>query len=224
MNKSFRIVSDLHLNKNNLKQTLKKLNYYQNNKYVNNLILAGDITIYNKINLLNNLFNELTYYNNIIYVLGNHEYIGTKFRTQLTSDSQVINNYKLFCQKYNNVTILENNSININGINIYGSTFWTDHLKPIKQNYSINIKQSHNDSKKILNTMNKQDIIVTHYVPSHSLVVENEKFGISSQSDYLLSKTKYWIYGHIHTRQIKTINQTLTICNPLCKEDYILEV
>lgn len=243
MKKSFRIISDLHLEKNDLKNTLKTLDNFQNNKFVDNLIIGGDVTVYKKINLLNELFNELKYYKNIIYVLGNHEFMGTDFRRQSSSTTsttipvsislkqisekdKIINCYKNFCKKYKNVTILENSSVNISGINIYGSTFWTDHLKN-ETRYSNNMKQAHNHSKNSLeNKINKKsDIIVTHYVPSHSLVYEKYgNYGISSNSDHLLKKSNYWIYGHIHKKQIKQINQTLTICNPLCIEDYVLEL
>lgn len=223
--RKFRIISDLHLEKNNLKNVLNNLYSFQHKKEVNNLIIAGDLTTFKKKNLLNDFFNELKYYKNIVYVLGNHEYIGTEFRKNHSQSSEtklIIDDYKNVCDKFNNVKIIENESISIDKINIYGMTLWTNFLKS-KTKYSQNMLNEYNFSKKKLLKQQSFDMIISHYVPSHSLNNTGYYYGVSSDSNHLLYKSKYWIYGHIHKPNIKKIDECLTVCNPLGYNDYIID-
>ena len=58
-------------------------------------------------------------FNKVFYVLGNHEYYGSDFST--TADR-----LKEYTARYDNVTVLDNNSEHYNGVHYVGGTMWAN--------------------------------------------------------------------------------------------------
>lgn len=148
------------------------------------IVLAGDIHAKDKaLNWIQQTFsNDVP----VIYVLGNHEYYGHSYPNLL----KVLQNHKL-----NNVHVLENNSVSIDGYTFIGATLWTDFRLDnnafamidassvmndyryirIAPNYSkITAKQIldiHNVSKSYITAqLESQDVnktvVITHHLPS----------------------------------------------------------
>jgi Icc-related predicted phosphoesterase len=126
----FHILSDLHLEFYPLELPGGDL-----------LILAGDVCEIKNIKLddidLNKLdksgndvrrkniakffLREIPKYEKVLYVLGNHEHYGGKL-----NESKDLLEQKLRNGNINNVQVLENESVEIDGILFIGSTLWTD--------------------------------------------------------------------------------------------------
>lgn len=161
---TFRVLSDLHLehyyNKSKIcKFKIKKLDnqirpefkQYINmskNYKVDYLILAGDIVDYpNREIILPEFINSIKkYYKQIFYILGNHEYYGTRLiRKKIEQhekkknreveidteeikslEEQVISEYRQICNSLD-ITFLENDEYEISDkISIFGCTLWTN--------------------------------------------------------------------------------------------------
>jgi len=109
MKKKIGILSDLHLEVSNMK--LEELS-------CDVLILAGDIS--QDFSLLPNFFNYNIPENMpVIYVPGNHEYEGKCM-------SDVINKLREITKEFPNIHVLQNESIDIEGIHFIGSTLWSN--------------------------------------------------------------------------------------------------
>ena len=79
----------------------------------------------------------------------------------------------------------------------------------------------------ILNINSQNCIIITHHVPSYSLIDEKYKTikmneynqWFYSNMDNFISlykdKIKCWIYGHTHTPSTKIIDEIFFLCNPI---------
>lgn len=85
------------------------------------LFLAGDIGV-----LGHHLYETFIDYcsrgwDTIFYVLGNHEFYSTT-----KSIDELINDYKNFFGKYNNIVLLDNSKCQFGGFQIIGCTFWGD--------------------------------------------------------------------------------------------------
>ena len=100
------VLSDLHIE-------FEEFEYVETGSDV--LILAGDIHIKDKGVLwaLDNIKNKP-----VIYVLGNHEFYGNAY-------PKLISSLKDKAQG-SNVHILENDHLNVEGVNFFGCTLWTD--------------------------------------------------------------------------------------------------
>ena len=107
------VVSDIHLEERAQIPSILPLS--------DTLFLAGDIGV-----LGNNLYESFIDYCSkswdiVFYVLGNHElYSKTKCIDELVED------YKVFFGKYDNIILLEHSKCQYNGYQIIGCTFWGD--------------------------------------------------------------------------------------------------
>lgn len=85
------------------------------------LLLAGDITNHpKKIEYLKEL--DVPIY----YIMGNHEYYGWPFSVALDA-------YRMWFEslEIKNITILDRQTVNINGVRLIGATLWTDFMAPM---------------------------------------------------------------------------------------------
>jgi Icc-related predicted phosphoesterase len=199
------------------------------------LILAGDIAPlnYRKIGkeetqLVYFLKNAKEMYNKIVYVAGNHEFYNAK-----------IEDYKYLKELCDTIGIhfLENETINIDGINIFGATLWTD-MKMKKEEYAA--RYYLNDfnlilyENRVLTTdkvfdMNKNtrdalyeanpDVVITHHVPLEIGTHERYRgqkatYGFVNTEMVIPENTKLWVYGHTHDFHDFTHNGTRFVCNP----------
>ncbi len=204
---TFRILSDLHLEKPQRLAKFLKIDSKVSLRSPRNMILAGDITNRMNIHILQDLFKKYSYLDNIIYVLGNHEYLGYNGTYKDINKMDTVSMYKDYCSKFRNVSILENEELQINDVKIFGATLFCDHKN------KMFMKENEN-TRKILQNFEKNsfDIVVTHYVPSYKLLPLSLQgkniLRIASDCDSLLDRTNYWIYGHTHKKQSTKIGNT----------------
>lgn len=166
-------VSDLHLEFGELNEKLPGGDI---------LILAGDIDL--GCNIIRDNYNhwivkQLNYYDHVIYVLGNHEFYHGDF---IKTPKEIV-----AVLDHENIYILNNDSIIINGVKFVGSTLWTDmNYDPLVM---MKCQSSINDFSLIKNGSNKltprdtldeflisfkfltkeitpECIVITHHTPS----------------------------------------------------------
>jgi len=188
------------------------------------IVLAGDITNFEKKEKnLSDLIKSLSPYTpeeNIIYILGNHEY----HRNKKKCYEETQWHYEKLC---NNIGIrfLENKKYITDDYIFYGSTLWS-------KRKSTEINDIHNNSVNMLQQFitetkksNKPIVVISHHIPSFSLIDKKYRTEESSTNsiyntfasnlDHLIkSPIDYWVYGHTHTSHSRSINGTRLYCNP----------
>lgn len=116
------IISDLHYNVwNNNKEVNKKFITPYKNK-VDTMIFAGDIVMHNEFD--NWCKTMSTKFKNIIVVLGNHDYWDIMYNRP--SLQEVVRKNRRIAQKYDNIFMLQNDSIVLDDITFIGSTYFAD--------------------------------------------------------------------------------------------------
>jgi len=167
-------------------------------------------------------------------ISGNHEYYN---KTKTIQETNVF--LKDYYQQYNNISFLNNNYEIYDNYCFIGTTLWSKITNP---KYDIN------DVHKIPNfdyiqynklnginvefledalINNENCIIITHHVPSESLI--DTKYKTKEMAPYNQwfycnmdefieknkNKIKCWIYGHTHTPSNVVINEVPFLCNPI---------
>ena len=102
----FRLMSDLHLETTDFQ-------YWHAGEDV--LVLAGDIHTNNRLHLL---LEQVPIYVKVIFVAGNHEYYNEEYNE--------VNKYFKSLEYKNNFVFLNNQSVVVEGVPIYGGTMFTD--------------------------------------------------------------------------------------------------
>ena len=228
-----RYFSDLHL---------EFINPDKINSFIRNIpagtdeicVLAGDIC--NPYQSNYNIFMEFIskHFKKTFVIAGNHEYYNKTKSIQETNE--FLENY---FQKFNNISFLNNNYEIYDGHCFIGTTLWSKIINP---NYEINDMSNIPDFDYIqynrLNMLcvdfledalqkNDNCIIITHHVPSNSLI--DIKYKTSKMLPYnqwfycnmddLIEtnkdKIKCWIYGHTHTPSNVIIHKIPFLCNPM---------
>lgn len=216
MNTIIQYYSDLHIEHNMDKKIM--FNPVRIKDSINILILAGDIGDPKTSKYWDFIKIHSYLYNHIILITGNHEYYGFTIEDTDNLITEMITHMKL-----KNVYFLNNKSIILNGIKFIGSTFWsyipleyeTDvitYLNDYKYIQNFNVSKCNNlhsiSKKYIQDELDKKEvnnaIVISHHAPtfnysSHPL--HNGKTtncAFSSNSDELVSKSTYWIFGHTH--------------------------
>lgn len=211
--KKIHYASDLHLELNgNVPRPLQNLD-------ANILILAGDICSYAERDNFSQYLDDVRSsceFTDIIYVLGNHEYYGLYY-------DEAIELWSEFCQSHNITLLNDSATTTACGLNIYGSTLWTDLNQGNSANY---VAKRLNDFSKIgnfscgrafyIHSKSKEalltsldcncstiDLIVTHHCPynvTHSRIPKDElSFAFNcTDMDDIVDLNIPWIYGHTH--------------------------
>jgi len=219
------IVSDLHLDFYNedLSFTAKlKDKLYKAYQEAALIVVAGDMwngitpgSIYS----LNYFFEDIA--DRTLVVFGNHDYWGTSFR-----DVENIAHKLKF--KY----ILQNQLVNIGGVNIFGGTFWfptNPHMEAIGDRwadfgYIEDSKKIHDKHNEFIThpQLKDADIVISHHLPtmkSVSKFYEGSEYNMyfASNNDALIKrvKPKLWVHGHTHTKWDYRLGETRIVCNPL---------
>jgi predicted phosphodiesterase len=228
-----RIISDLHLEYNDFPKFLKDFTIL---KPVDVLILAGDVVDFPNIEMFKTFIKSIrSYYSEIIFVLGNHEYY------ENTVIDNVILVFRDLCQELS-VKLLENETVVMGGITFLGSTLWSpvkrEFYREIKRNWILEQNQTATD----FIYKNPADIIITHHMPDSRFIPEKYQKMDELNSAYTNDGfdfdrlvnlgTQYWIFGHTHTHvKNVTYNGITFICNPLgykhennILEDVVIEV
>jgi len=208
------IVSDLHLERNCTITAIKSILNGCNKKIV---VLSGDVCTFKTRNSLNTLFQSIKpNYDKVFYVLGNHEYIGSKY-----TYNDTLKEYRRICSN-NSVDLLENEMVIYNSLKICGTTLWTNPFDNSTK-YRKKIRGLHNEALIYLNGLSNVDILITHHLPSYSLIDTRFKQNhdlYASNSDHLFLKTRLFIHGHTHRRINTNMGNTRVVCNPYVNESY----
>lgn len=198
-------------------------------------ILAGDIgnpcesTYETFMTFLNDNFKKS------FIIAGNHEYYN---KTKTIYETQVY--MKQYFEKFNNISFLDNQCEYYENYLFIGTTLWSQitnfnnetndvHKIPMF-NYieynQLNIK-SVNFLGKALNDTKEKCIVITHHMPSKSLIdikYKTQKMLPYHQWFYCnldelietnKDKIKCWFYGHTHTPSNVIINNIPFLCNPI---------
>ena len=180
------------------------------------LILAGDITIKARVEWINK---KAENFEHVIYVFGNHEF----YRSNLDSIER-----KTRENLSPNVHLLQNESIELDGVRFHGATLWTnynnnDPMAKINANFGLTDHKlircdggvsrftpdrAYEEHLKTMeyfkNNVKEGDIVVTHHAPSHKSIHPSFKTSnlnhsyYSDLSDFIL-KYKPKLWFHGHT-------------------------
>lgn len=235
-------VSDVHLNhhalfNHNLIKWEKETRTFVNNHFVSDdskestIVIAGD---YSEWNIQSKwLFEELSlHYKYVIGVFGNHDlYILSKNQLKKYNRNSMNRAKELIemTADIENVYLLQNEVITLDGVTIAGSRLWYNLTTPESKAF---FKEMSNDSNYIYpNTSNfyeeynkedllfydsleHVDLLVTHVPPIHpksSPYSYNECY--TTKVDEL--KATHWIAGHQHLKTTETFFDTTIYMNSL---------
>ena len=197
------------------------------------LILAGDI-IDAKHRGLDILKFISSNFNHVIMVLGNHEFYHGKYT--LVYD-------KLKAVLPDNVYLLENENIEIDGINFIGCTLWSYmnevdcYFAKLRMNDYKCVRSgpknepwlrklsptetvsAHLHSARYLEeNITENSVVITHHAPSFKSCnpdYEGNTAYATDLSDMMFDlKPAYWIHGHLHDTQDYFIGETNILANP----------
>jgi Icc-related predicted phosphoesterase len=188
------------------------------------LLLAGDLTGGHS-NLEYYLKQLCDIYDQVIYVLGNHEYYGH-------DKNETIN--LMAGLSISNLHWLENRRVNIKGQNFIGATLWYERRQLSKffsktwsdfrciRGASRFVYEDFKQTKAYFaNNIKENDIVITHCLPAAECCDPRfcgNAYNIFFFSDLqdLIQKTKpkLWVFGHTHTGTERKIWDTQVISNP----------
>jgi len=219
-----KFASDLHLEFDTPKSVFKE-------ESGDILILAGDI-VDGKLKGLDTLKYISSNFNHVIMIMGNHEHYRGRF--DLTYN-------KLKNELPNNIHLLENDIINIDGQRFLGCTLWTwmnevdSYFAKVRMNdYRVKTKykgiyrklnpsdtiRCHMQSALWLESNVKEDdIVVTHHAPSFMSCnpdyTGNTAYATDLSDIMLDCNPSHWIHGHMHEAVDYKIGNTHVISNPM---------
>ena len=228
-----RYLSDLHLEfikHNRIEQFIRKIPYGINEI----CILAGDIG--NPYELNYDIFMNFISKNfkKTFVIPGNHEYYNKTKTIQETNEYM-----KYYFQQFNNISFLNNNYEIYNNYCFIGTTLWSKITNPtyeINDVYQIpNFDYIQYNRLNMLsvdfleNTLqnNENCIIITHHMPSSSLIdikyktpqmLPYNQWFYCDMDDLIerkKDKIKCWFYGHTHIPSNVIINEIPFLCNPI---------
>lgn len=189
------------------------------------LVIAGDLSEHYLIDYLLREFCSLWKY--VIYVPGNHEYWHCTM-------SDVDNMLEELDAEIDNLYVLQNKVIEIEGVRFVGATLWFEQT-PLHITHGFGwsdfvqihdgepgIYQAHNRTRWFLEQNLRQgDVVVTHHLPSYSSC--HKRFQGSLQNIFYANrldlmiediKPKLWIHGHTHDSNDYKLGETRVISNP----------
>jgi predicted phosphohydrolase len=233
MKLNIRYLSDLHLEfikPNNIQNFIK--NIPSGNDEI--CILAGDIG--NPYQMNYNIFMEFISKNfkKTFVISGNHEYYNKTKTIQDTNEFM-----KQYFKKFNNISFLNNNYEIYENICFIGTTLWSKITNPINEINDVykipNFDYIEYNKLNMLSVDFLEDalknndnvIVITHHVPSYSLIDNKYKTrdmipynqwfycNMDELIERYKNKIKCWIYGHTHTQSNAIINKIPFLCNPI---------
>jgi len=235
----FQLISDLHLEKFKVLPNVEEII----TPSAPNLILAGDICYVKHKNFIPFFEKISELYNNIYYVLGNHEYyddIESGFYSMGDIEIQALEKLK----HLPNVKILLNDFYKMGNVVILGFTLWSyiskrDLIGDIcyfsdtnfikyrnkllinpKITNCIHLKHKQHLQNLLLGFENYKIIVVTHYLPSLKCIHAKYKYdtfnkAYYSHCDTLIPLADVWCAGHIHNYTNKKISDVPIYVNPV---------
>jgi len=222
---TFQYFSDVHTEFYTKPNQFEKLNI---TPMAPNLILAGDIGYPTE--KMYKLFLEYLSkkFEKIFLISGNHEYYNTKRTSHSNWMTYVDNEIQTTIKNFKNIIYLQNQSYDLENTNItiFGGTFWSkinehENVHHLISDYTCIPKFTMNTSdnlysKSILsleheleNKPTRDFIIISHHMPSYSLVDQrykhtgyNSAFATDIKINDIcvenINQIKVWVYGHTH--------------------------
>jgi predicted phosphohydrolase len=228
-----RYLSDLHLEfieSNKIEQFIRKIPV--GNDEI--CILAGDIgnPYQSNYDIFMNFISKN--FKKTFIISGNHEYYNKTKTIQDTNEFM-----KEYFTKFHNITFLNNNYEIYNNYCFVGTTLWSKIINPqyeINDIYKIpdfdyiKYNRLHILSVDFLEDVlqnNENCIVITHHVPSSSLIdvkyktqkmLPYNQWFCCNMDEFIeknKNKIKCWIYGHTHTPSNIIIHNIPFVCNPI---------
>ena len=197
------------------------------------LVLAGDICVAQEYVLYHKFFEKcVENYNQVFYVLGNHEHYGSKWGEALWILNESLPE---------GITLLNNKSVYYQGVHFVGGTLWTnfDNMNlqvmneareymndyhAVLDNCPENTLEEHLFTRgwfeQVLPTLRGPVFMVTHHAPCYQSVrgryKASEHAYASDQTDLIRNNTnvRWWAHGHIHHSNNYLVEQCRIISNP----------
>jgi len=175
------------------------------------LLVAGDFTNIGELCIVDNFNNWLGSlpYSHIVVVAGNHD---TSFQKRP----------KQARERFTNCIYLQDESVTIEGIKIYGSPW-----QPEFCNWAFNLPRESKELKKKWEAIPKDtDILLTHCPPMGILDRTGHPVFYRAGCQYLLNRVKkiapkYHVFGHIHGAYgQQQVGNTTFINASICNESY----
>lgn len=216
--------SDLHLEFYKSIKTFK--NQIQTNAPI--LLLNGDIGYPHYPSYEEFISHLSSRFDKIFVITGNHEY----YDSSIPMTDRAV---QTICNRYQNVSFLQNSFEDYQGYRFAGTTLWShiDNDRFITNDFHFiddftihKYNQLHDQSKLFISNMLSSSplpiIMMTHHLPSHKLMDKYYKKYInyqqcfSSDCDPLIRFPIHsWIYGHTHRPYTGTLNGVNMYCNPI---------
>lgn len=195
------------------------------------LILAGDI-IDGKLNGIEHLDKLCSKFNHVIMVMGNHEHYRGRFDRTFS---------KLEDELPDNVILLENDFVEIDGQRFIGCSLWSymgevdRYFAKVRMNDYKVVKIRNKDVYRKLNptdtvsthmqsalyleeNIQEGDIVITHHAPSFVSCNPNYEGNTAYATDLsdmiIARKPSHWIHGHLHDPVDYKIGDTVITSNP----------
>lgn len=210
-------MSDLHLEFGEMTENPKPLD-----GATNVLILAGDITVKARVDWI---IDMSRIFEHVIYVPGNHEFYRGDLEKILVKTQAAFNDAEA-----NNVMLLQNENVVIDGVTFHGTTFWTDfdnqnvmtmmRIENALNDYHViryddytkrfNAKKAlieHMVAKEYLATnVMPRDVVITHHAPSFQSVADDYRAadtngGYCSNLDDFVAELNPSLWFHGHIHQ-----------------------
>ena len=217
------LISDIHFefHRDNGKSFVNSLD----SSDVDVLVIAGDLDL--ALNIRNSLKMFCDIYPKVVFVQGNHEYYshGTMSNTEV----------ELACKENSNLTWLNNNVAEIDGIRFIGGTLWFRD-DPLAVKYRVNMSdflvipnfldwvylENAKTIELFKNEMKEGDVVISHHLPtkqSISKIYKNDPlnpFFLCDIEDIIREKRPaLYLHGHTHESMDYNIDNTRIVCNPL---------
>lgn len=188
------------------------------------LVVAGDLV--NAARVADVLTSYSHCWKHVVYVPGNHEYYGLSVPEANALISRHVPE---------NVHVLMNSTVTIEGQRFVGSTLWSRPTSLRRINDALRIKGCTSESMAAWNsecrdylqkTMREGDVVITHFMPVKlpDLIAAGHKSPYApdaeldayfGNADIDLSPAKMWIFGHTHDAIDIQVRGTHLVCNPI---------
>ena len=233
------ITSDIHLESNDIDFEKVLIRPEHTNSI---LVCCGDLCTLYKLDKMYRFFDyACSIYKYIIYVPGNCEYYKPKDAKKSLTFSMLNQILDSISNKYSNLHILNNESIQINEYLITGSILWSHINYELPHHFKISgfSKEIYNrKNKTCINFLKKQieyakehkykHIVITHYPPSKECLIASKnpnkkdmyRTMYYNNLDSLFDNNLIWIYGHCHNNKNFNISNTHLVSNQFGKHNF----
>lgn len=218
----YQLASDLHIE---YLDNPKASDFIKKNADI--LVLAGDIGSLYKLDQLERFLKELSDFEKILYIPGNHEFYMVRDIKPKPFNHLLRDLFDLE-KRISNLIVMNCNSVVINDIEFLGCTLWSNLGQNFFPKYRVRIygftnivyQQQYDKNlqwlKKTLSaSVNPNRVVITHYPPVNLATRDKFSYLYSNTLEHLikLSNMIVWNFGHIHKNHMFTKNNVLLVTN-----------